>query len=324
MDIAAIPIVDFLKYCKEGAISIGYRWIICILSRESDSRGLYYSIKRDWLSLDNITGRHMLVLFAGNEEHRVSDIQTNTDRYCVTDRIDEYVKRFNPFATVISERVGITANLSSSQRHDCLSDYLPRVEENQTDAIDSLRRYFKLREVDIPCLVYIPLYENNSPIKNIVVPLPYEKADLYGYFKEIFNVISPIIDDNFPIRTDKQSRIDNAYKELISLANQSEFKNDLLECISKRQYLSCKQPERGLLSRYIDLCNNYKKDTGEDYEPVNFESVDKLKTIEDVLSSIGISSSIEPVSDSYISIGNNNTLRNCKFILYINQINDDN
>ena len=41
MDIAQIPIVDFLKYCKEGARSKGYSWIVCILCRSRDCKYLY-------------------------------------------------------------------------------------------------------------------------------------------------------------------------------------------------------------------------------------------------------------------------------------------
>ena len=54
MDIAAIPIVEFLKYCKNGAKNKGYYWIVYILSRASDSKELYISIKKIgniWMTL---------------------------------------------------------------------------------------------------------------------------------------------------------------------------------------------------------------------------------------------------------------------------------
>ena len=180
MDIAAIPIVDFLKFNKAGAKSLGFKWIVCVLSRKSDSKDLYDAIRRDWMSLDNITGRSMLVIFAGSNEKDVSDVQQDLDSYCVTDRRVGYIKRYNPFATVLSKRAGIMTDLSSSQRYDYLSDYLPEVEKNQTDAVDSLRNYLNLKEDNIPCLVYIPLYEDIIPVKNIVVKLPTKKADLYS------------------------------------------------------------------------------------------------------------------------------------------------
>lgn len=325
MDLAGIPIVDFLKYCRGGAKYRGFKWIVCILSRGSDSRELYNSIERDWLSLDSITGRRMLVLFAGNEKKCNSDVQRDLERYCLTDKYEGYVKRYSPFVTVLSERAGITTDLSSSQRFDFLSDYLPGVEKNQTDAIESLRKFLNIRENSIPCLVYIPLYEDSTPVKKIVVKLPSKNADLYGYFKKLFNQISPVIDDVFPVRSEQQARIDNAYEELISYANQSELKEELFECISKKQYLSCKQPERRLLSRYIDLCRNYKMENGEDYKPVGIGASDQLRTLEDALSSIGISSfKEESESGPMINIGNNNRLSHCKFNIYINKANNDN
>ena len=36
MDIAAIPIVDFLKFCREGAKNRGYNWVVSVLSRKRD------------------------------------------------------------------------------------------------------------------------------------------------------------------------------------------------------------------------------------------------------------------------------------------------
>ena len=112
MDIAQIPIVDFLKYCKEGARSKGYSWIVCILCRSRDCKYLYKSIERDWQSLDNITGRSMLVLLAGNEvgEH---EFTLDADKFYITDKYRSYIKRYNPFATVIGNSGSIESDLSS-------------------------------------------------------------------------------------------------------------------------------------------------------------------------------------------------------------------
>ena len=79
MDIAKIPIVDFLRYCKEDAREQGYSWIVCILCRAGDCRYLYESIERDWRSLDSITGKSMLVLLAGNEVSEEKLYSLDTD-----------------------------------------------------------------------------------------------------------------------------------------------------------------------------------------------------------------------------------------------------
>lgn len=239
MDIAEIPIVDFLKYCKEGAREKGYFWIVCILCRARDCRNLYKSIECDWQSLDSITGKSMLVLLAGNEVGKDVLSSRDLDEFCITDKRTCYIKRYNPFATVIGNSDAIKTDLSSI-RYDILKKHIPNVEKNQTDAIDALRRYFEIEEQDIPCLVYSPLYEDKLPVKNIVVPFPEGEVDLYGYFKRLFNRITPLIDE--------LSASDNQYhcgkstekSELLSKIEDALYAADfpLIESIPVNAYIS--------------------------------------------------------------------------------------
>ena len=154
MDIAKIPIVDFLKYCKEGAKRNGYSWVVCILCRSGDCRNLYKSIERDWQSLDSITGKSMLVLFAGNEVNEDKLYLPDVDKFCITDRHISYMKRYNPFATVIGNSGSIKTDLSSV-RYNILESHIPNVEKSQTDAINALRRYFGIenRKSSVRCKV---------------------------------------------------------------------------------------------------------------------------------------------------------------------------
>ena len=77
-----------------------------------------------------------------------------------------------------------------------------------------------------------------------------------------------------------------------------------------------------MLSRYIDLCRNYKIDNGVDYEPVKIGKADQILKIEEVLSSIGVNTIKEPVIEPQINIGNGNKISHCKFIIYIDETND--
>lgn len=310
MDIAEIPIVDFLKYCKAGAQKKGFNWLVCILSRARDSMGLYPSIERDWMSLDNITGNNMLVLFAGNEVKK--DIRYDysfLENSCITDRIEGYVKRYSPFATVIGNSGEITTDLSS-ERYRILENHIKNVEQNQTDAVNSLRHYFGLREQDIPCLVYVPLYENVVPVSNIVVSLPKDEADLYSYFKRVFNTITPLV-DKLQLRGNKlYDRITCTYTELICEAKKSPRCEMIMECIQQKKYATIEQPARGLLSRYIDLCIDYKEKYGIEYSEEIAEKAELFKEIEKAFVNVDIPIIAPTPVNAYISIGDNNRIKN--------------
>lgn len=321
MDIAKIPIVDFLRYCKEGAREQGYSWIVCILCRAGDCRYLYESIERDWRSLDSITGKSMLVLLAGNEVSEEKLYSLDTDKLCITDKRISYIKRYNPFATIIGNSVSIKSDISSV-RYSILKNHIPNVEKNQTDAINALRRYFGISEQDIPCLVYSPLYEDNLPIQNIVVPFPEGEIDLYAYFKRLFNRITPLVDE-LSVSEDKlQTRIENTYKQLVSHASKSTQCEKIMQCIQDKQYLACEQPTRALLSRYIDLCALYKQVNGIDYHVKESKKSELLSKIENAFYTIDIPLVKPHPSNVCISMGDNNRIKNSNIYLIV-QTQDD-
>ena len=310
MDIAKIPIVDFLKYCKEGAKRKGYSWIVCILCRKRDSRNLYKSIESDWQDLDNITGSRILVLLAGNEvdDSELSGLsERDLGKFCVTDNSESYILRYTPFATFIGDN-NIKADLSSV-RHDILEKHIPNVEKNQTDAIDSLRRYFGISERNIPCLVYTPLMHNKLPVQNIVVPFPKGEIDLYGYFKELFNEITPLLDELNIVDDEISHKIETTYQQLVRLANTSEKREEIMKCIRDRRYLNCEQPIRGLLNQYVDLCKSFEELTGTVY--IDNRKSELISEIENAFGNTDFPL-VEaiPVNAYIISIGDRNRIKN--------------
>ena len=55
----------------------------------------------------------MLVLLAGNEVGKEKLWSKDLDKFCVTDNQESYIKRYNPFATVIGNSHAIKTDLSS-------------------------------------------------------------------------------------------------------------------------------------------------------------------------------------------------------------------
>lgn len=311
MDIASIPIVDFLKFCRKGARDKGYYWIACILSRTSDSKKLYENIKEDWQSLDSITGSKLLILLAGNE------IDSNDESYghyhnlnsCITDSHESYIKRYNPFATIIGNENRLKTDLSSV-RYDILHKYVDKIELTQTDAIQSLKQYFGVEESNIPCLVYIPLYEENYPFNNIIVPLPQCDADLYMYFKNVFIDIPPMIEQLSHDYDELTLRIDKVYDKLISHVKTRSDCEILLKCIDEKKYYTCNQPIRGLLNQYVDLCRNYEKINKKTYIHSSERKSDLLAQIETVFKEYCVPKSENRTINAYINIGEHNRFRN--------------
>ena len=231
------------------------------------------------------------------------------DGFCVTDKREGYIKRYNPFATIIGNSSEIKTDLSSV-RYSILKNHIVNIEENQTDAIDSLRRYFGISEQDIPCLVYSPLYEDKVPVQNIVVPFPEGEVDLYLYFKKLFNIITPLVDKLLPYSNKLQEKIDNVYNKLLSYAMLSQQREIIMEYIQNKRYLTIEQPIRGLLSKYIHLCKLYEKEYGMAYQPDGAGKSELLSKIENAFYNVDIPIVEQKMVNAYILIGDNNKIQN--------------
>ena len=320
MDIARIPITDFYDKCLSGAKARGFIWVVSLLARENDVDNLYYNLKRSWNSLDSITGDYFLFLFAGNE--KVSHLErANSEiediNYC-------WCKRYNDYVAILNERKNGEAIIHSKifyNWHIDADDYKNHIEKTQTDAINSLRKYFKLQESNIPCFIFTSLLTQN----NYYVPIHPGANDIYRYFKELFNKISPYLDelDKLKIKNkiltekkefnkveinsmslNKIEKIYNLYNQLKNIAKQT---NDLylLECIVNRKYYKTTQPIRGKLNRYIDLSKDYERKNNkefiiEDFIEENFVKINKKNCLEEENTSI--CKEIEKINQEYNEI----------------------
>lgn len=317
MDFAPMPITVFYDQCLSGAKARGFNWVVSLIARESDVDNLYYNLKRSWASLDSITEKYFLFMFAGKENLTEDELWNSR----IADKYASYVMRYNDYMTILNESKKGEPILSSRACYDWRRDndnLMKYVERTQTDAISSLKRYFHLKESDIPCLVFTSLYAENY----FFVKINSFANDIYKYFKGLFNDITPFLDDLDEIENikrkliekrdsdqveiksmslDKTERILDLYEELTHLAKTN---NDslLLQCVINRRYYKFKQPIRGKLSKYIDLSKDYETKSNkefkiEDYSEEQFEKINKKNDLEKEITSIGIK--IEKLNRDY-------------------------
>ena len=65
MDRSYIPIRRFYEKCLPAAQANRYRYVICLLARDTGVDDLYQTLKAQWVALDDVTGKDFLFLFAG-------------------------------------------------------------------------------------------------------------------------------------------------------------------------------------------------------------------------------------------------------------------
>jgi pyruvate-formate lyase-activating enzyme len=290
MDFANRPIKEFYCHCLAGAKNKGFKWVISLLARDAECHGLYRNLRRTWLSLDSITGEQFLFIIAGKEN------QTHDDRWNsrIIDTF-EHVGIYSDYAYFINTDAGLTDYVRYNWRED-RERYMKKIPENQTEAVNSLRDYFGIAERDIPCLIFTSLYHN----KTHIVPIQKGANDIYGYFKNMFNLIEPrlrIIRELEVRQTEllqKQKNHSSAiksitfsgdevifalYEELYQLAIET-GNSELLDCITNKIYNKFSQPLRSRVNKYVDLVKNYEKNQNHTFDPSAITDVyyEKIKT----------------------------------------------
>ena len=270
MEFSSLPITEFYNHCLDGAKSKGYKWVISLVARADDVTDLYHNLKHSWYSLDSITGQYFLFVFAGKENITFEE----QSRSKITDYFAKYQAVYNRFVSILNPNANIKHYVHYDWRHD-KEGYLQYVSETQTDAINSLKRFFHLSEEDIPCLVFTSLYDN----ERYIVPIAKTSNDLYGYFKKIFIQIDPLLETLKELESKEvilcqqedslgsqfknlsltlEDKLVLLYNELIEWA-ESNDDTDLVWCVENRKYKKYPQPIRGTLNKYIDISKEYER-----------------------------------------------------------------
>lgn len=170
---------------------------------------------------------------------------------------------------------------------------LKRLTESQTKAVNALRDYFSINESDIPCILFTKL-GTHSHTNRVTHVVPITGNDIYGYFKDLFNVIEPLLKQyrETLIRTNelailqKDLRIElkikisknpfKSEKKILELRKglfiyaEKNIINDegysLLDCINNLSSGKFDEPLQSMLNLYINWVKKYEERTGRTFD----------------------------------------------------------
>lgn len=287
MEFVDRPIVDFYRHSLSAAYKRGFLWVVTLLAREADVEGLYSNLRKSWTSLDSITGKYFLFIFAGKENI------THNDRWAsrVVDSEVQYFSEYNDYVKFINPNIELEHSCIHDSYHKNTSGNIDRLEENQTAAVNALRDYFSISESKIPCLVFTRLNPFGY-VNDIIQVVSISGNSIYGYFKCLFNTIDPLLKKHMDFafrlkelaeykqelkkRTSQtqtplkfEGKILALQRELLSYADKNIVDGrgrTLLDCINDLSYGTFDMPLRGMLSRYVDWVKNYEKRTGQRFD----------------------------------------------------------
>lgn len=189
MEFVDRPIIEFYRDSLSAASKRGFLWVVTLLAREADVDGLYLNLRRSWTSLDSITGKYFLFVFAGKEN------VTDDDRWNsrVVDSDVGFFSEYNNYVKIINQNIELSDSYIHDNYHKRKCADMDRLEDSQTSAINSLRDYFSISENEIPCLVFTRLEPLCSSYSRVIQVVPISGNNVYGYFKRLFNVIDPLL-----------------------------------------------------------------------------------------------------------------------------------
>ena len=153
MERSYIPIKKFYEKCLPAAKANGYRYVVCLLARDTGIDKLYETLKKQWVALDDVTGKDFLFLFAGKhiEDDAHSGITYELDRHQDAIAYTEFVHTLNCEPRL---RWG---SYYDFRRREERAKYTADLPSEQTKHILELQHYFKLLRSDIPCLMFTNL-----------------------------------------------------------------------------------------------------------------------------------------------------------------------
>jgi hypothetical protein len=283
MNFLNIPIKDFYRHCLASAKSAGFKWVVSLVAYDAERDGLYRNLHRAWLSLDSITGKHILFVVAGKEN------RTHDERWqSRIGNLSDYSVYYNNHVHILNQDIELTdyfvdyRRYSSKDERDVTFDH---IRKNQTWAVEELKAYFGISESDLPCLVFISMRNNE---KNII-PINKGANDIFSYFKNLFCQIEPRLrlltelDSDRKSLASKQYSVSAAIKSITFSGNEVIFRlyeelnkqagdtdnDELLRCIKNKTYGKFEQPLRSKLNRFIDLTKNFEKKNNKSFDPLS-------------------------------------------------------
>ena len=179
MEIVNISIDNYYRKFIPCAKSKGYKWVVTLVAREADVEGLYNNLVKNWESLHSITGREMLFLCMGKSQNSyICDVEI------------PYQGEGNENIICLNVNERMIYDFGKAWRYDKERN-LKNVVESQTQAVTKMKRFFRLKECDVPCLVIHSLLTDEK-YKKII---PRESGDIYQcFFKPLFNEIEDLLE----------------------------------------------------------------------------------------------------------------------------------
>ena len=149
MERTYVPMRKFYEKYLPAAKSNGYRYVVCLLARDTGIDSLYETIKKQWAALDDVTDKDFLFLFAGKQD-RDTDSGITYNDYKLA--YNDYIQSLNRYPRI---EWGSDYDFRGREERAVYTDDL---REEQTRQISELRDYFGLSRRDIPCLMFTNLH----------------------------------------------------------------------------------------------------------------------------------------------------------------------
>lgn len=220
-----VPLVEFYQNLLPAAQSVGYKLVLTALAREADSPRFYEDVKRYWSSLHDATGPDILFVFAGanaakqlnNHGLRVrhEPVAFRSD-HMAFEGINEKMWKMSWHGRFRTNELPWSTHLPAFRRGRPFLDEEDDVARDHTLEIYELSRFLRIREAELPCLLFTLLGPaGDQGLRRITVPFSrFERSTIYLYLKSIAEQLQ----DSF--RTIDQIR------EAISCAEDAQTRND--------------------------------------------------------------------------------------------------
>ncbi|GHV49010.1 hypothetical protein FACS189499_09630 [Clostridia bacterium] len=153
MERTYVPIRKFYEKYLPAAKANGYRYVVCLLARDTGIDALYETVKKQWTAIDDVTDKDFLFLFAGRQ-----DLNTETGITYSGWKLayNDYIQTFNQ-----TPRIEWGSDYDFCGRED-RAIYTDDLREAQTKQISELQQYFGLSRRDIPCLMFTNLHTGKN------------------------------------------------------------------------------------------------------------------------------------------------------------------